>query len=86
MNNLRNRVMIIGNLGQDPEIKTLEAARKVAHFTMLTNDAYKNNTTVGNRRNNLAQHRCMEWFGRTCRQVPEKGREVAVDGRRLQEL
>ena len=42
MNALRNRVMLIGNLGQDPDIKTLDSGKKVAHFTLATNDVYKN--------------------------------------------
>ena len=42
MNSLKNRVQLIGNLGQDPEMKTLESGKKVAHFTLATNDGYKN--------------------------------------------
>ena len=39
MNALRNRVQLIGNLGQDPEIKTLDGGKKVVHFTMATNES-----------------------------------------------
>src|SRR5665647_3523483 len=41
MNALRNKVQLIGRLGQDPDIKTLESGKKVVHFTMATNENYK---------------------------------------------
>ncbi|HOB71904.1 MAG TPA: single-stranded DNA-binding protein, partial [bacterium] len=42
MNAMRNKVLLIGNLGQDPEIKTLESGKKVARFTLATNESFKN--------------------------------------------
>ena len=42
MNALRNKVQLIGRLGQDPEIKTLESGKKVARFNLATNESYKN--------------------------------------------
>ncbi|MFZ2338245.1 MAG: single-stranded DNA-binding protein [Bacteroidales bacterium] len=42
MNALRNKVQLIGRLGQDPEIRTLESGKKVAHFNLATNESYKN--------------------------------------------
>ena len=42
MNALRNRVQLIGNLGNTPEAKTLESGTKLAKFTMATNETYKN--------------------------------------------
>ncbi|OFY66365.1 MAG: single-stranded DNA-binding protein [Bacteroidetes bacterium RBG_19FT_COMBO_42_7] len=81
MNNLRNRVMLIGNLGQDPEIKTLESGKKVAHFTIATNDAYKN--TDGQKIEETTWHNIVAWNGLAERagKFLKKGREVAVDGR-----
>jgi single-strand DNA-binding protein len=81
MNNLRNRVMLIGNLGQDPEIKTLESGKKVAHFTIATNDAYKN--TDGQKIEETTWHNIVAWNGLAERAARflKKGREVAVDGR-----
>ena len=43
MNNLKNRVQLIGHVGNDPEIKTFEGGRKLATVTLATNDHYKNN-------------------------------------------
>jgi len=81
MNNLRNRVMLIGNLGQDPEIKTLESGKKVAHFTIATNDAYKN--TDGQKVEETTWHSIVAWNGLAERagKFLKKGKEVAVEGR-----
>jgi single-strand DNA-binding protein len=37
MNSLRNKVQLIGNLGNDPEIITLESGKKLAKFSLATN-------------------------------------------------
>ena len=42
MNSLKNRVTLIGNLGQDPETKTTESGKKMVNFTLATDDGYKN--------------------------------------------
>ena len=44
MNTLRNKVQLIGNLGNDPEIITLESGKKLAKFSIATNESYKNAT------------------------------------------
>ncbi|MFH0842845.1 MAG: single-stranded DNA-binding protein [Bacteroidota bacterium] len=81
MNALRNRVMLIGNLGQDPEIKTLESGKKVAHFTLATNNTYKNGD--GQQVEETAWHNIVAWNGLAERasKYLKKGKEVAVDGR-----
>ena len=42
MNALKNRVQLIGHVGQDPEIKNLEGGKKVATISLATNDHYMN--------------------------------------------
>ena len=42
MNTLRNKVQLIGNLGNKPEIITLDSGKKLAKFSMATNETYKN--------------------------------------------
>ena len=42
MNNLRNRVQIIGHLGANPEIKELENGNKMTKLNIATNESYKN--------------------------------------------
>ena len=37
-----NKVILIGNLGKDPEVKHLESGRAVANFSLATSETYKN--------------------------------------------
>ncbi|HZH94653.1 MAG TPA: single-stranded DNA-binding protein, partial [Flavisolibacter sp.] len=39
---LKNKVQLIGNLGNAPEIKTTEGGKKLARFSMATNESYRN--------------------------------------------
>ena len=41
MNSLRNKVQLIGRLGQEPEIITLDSGKKLAKFSIATNEKYK---------------------------------------------
>lgn len=78
---LRNRVTLIGNLGQDPQIKDLENGRKVAHFTIATNDGFKN--ADGQKVEETTWHNIVAWNGlaETASRYLKKGREVALEGR-----
>ena len=81
MNNLRNRVQLIGNLGADPEIKQTGSGRKLAKFSMATSDNYKNNK--GEWVENTQWHRLEAW-GKVAEIVERflrKGSEVAIEGR-----
>ena len=42
MTNLRNRVQLIGNLGNTPEIKDFEGGKKLAKLSIATNESYRN--------------------------------------------
>ena len=42
MNTLKNKVQLIGNLGNDPEIINLESGKMLAKFSIATNESYKN--------------------------------------------
>ena len=81
MNSLKNRVTLIGNLGQDPDTKTTEIGKKIARFTLATNDGYKN--AVGQRVNETTWHNIVAWNGQAdiAGRFLNKGREVAVEGR-----
>lgn len=81
MNTLRNRVQLIGNLGQDPEMKTLENGKKVAKFTLATKDDHKN--ADGQKVSETTWHNIVAWNGiaDTASKYLKKGNEVAVEGR-----
>ena len=81
MNTLRNRVQLIGNLGQDPETKTLESGKKVVRFSLATSDSFKNSD--GQKVNETTWHNVVAWnsLADIAGKYLKKGREVAVEGR-----
>ncbi len=83
MNALRNKVQLIGNLGQDPEIVLLENGGKLAKFSIATNETYRN--SEGNKVTDTQWHNVVAW-GKTAEIVENylgKGSEVAVEGKLL---
>ena len=81
MNALRNRVLLIGNLGQDPEILDSENGTKRARFSIATNETYRN--SLGEKVTDTQWHQVVAW-GKTAEIVASyltKGREVAVEGK-----
>jgi single-strand DNA-binding protein len=81
MNAMKNRVQLIGNVGQDPEIRTFENGRKVAHLNIATNESYRNDK--GEKIEQTEWHRVTAW-GKTAEIIEKfvvKGKEVAVDGK-----
>jgi single-strand DNA-binding protein len=81
MNALRNRVQLIGRLGQDPEVKTLESGKKVTNFTMATNETYKG--ADGNKTEETTWHNIVAWNGlaEISSKYLKKGKEVCIEGR-----
>src|SRR5690606_31356048 len=81
MNALRNKVQLIGNLGNDPEVINLEGGSKLAKFSMATNESYKN--AKGEKVTDTQWHNVVAW-GKTAEVVEnylKKGNEVAVEGK-----
>ncbi|MGD0581381.1 MAG: single-stranded DNA-binding protein [Bacteroidales bacterium] len=81
MNTLKNRVQLIGNLGMDPETKTLESGKKVVKFTMATSDSFKNGD--GQKINETTWHNVVAWNGLAdiAGKFLKKGGQVAVEGK-----
>jgi single-strand DNA-binding protein len=81
MNNLRNRVQLIGNLGQDPEVKTLESGKRVANFTIATREEFKN--AEGQKVSESIWHNIVAWNGLAdiVSKYLKKGNEVALEGK-----
>ena len=81
MNALRNKVLLIGNLGQDPDILVMESGNKMARFSIATNETYRNGK--GERITDTQWHQVIAW-GKTAEIVENyltKGKEVAVEGK-----
>ncbi|MDG1714498.1 single-stranded DNA-binding protein [Lacinutrix sp.] len=81
MNTLRNKVQLIGNLGNDPEIINLESGNTVAKFSIATNESYKN--ASGEKVTDTQWHRIVA-FGKTAQIIEKyvtKGKEIAIEGK-----
>jgi len=81
MNSLRNSVKLIGNLGSDPEVKTLEGGNKMAKFSLATNDGYRNSN--GDWVKDTQWHQVVAW-GKTAEIVEKflsKGNEIVLEGK-----
>ena len=81
MNAMKNTVQLIGHVGQDPEIKNLDGGKKLANFTIATNDSYKNDK--GEKVEQTEWHKLVAW-GKTAEIIEKyviKGKEIAIEGK-----
>jgi len=81
MNTLRNKVQLIGNLGNDPEIITLDSGKKLAKFSLATNEYYKD--ADGQKQTKTDWHNLVAW-NKTAEIIENyvtKGKEIAVQGK-----
>ncbi len=81
MNAIKNKVQLIGNLGQDPEIVNLENGSKLAKFSIATSESYKN--AQGEKVEETQWHNIVAW-GKIAEIVENflaKGKQVAVEGK-----
>ncbi|WP_139957305.1 single-stranded DNA-binding protein [Flavicella sediminum] len=81
MSNLRNKVQLIGHLGNDPEIINLESGKKLAKFSLATNDSYTN--ANGEKVDSTEWHNLVMW-NKTAEVVEKylkKGQEIAIEGK-----
>ena len=81
MNNLRNRVQLIGNLGMSPEVKNLENGKMVAKLSIATNETYKN--AQGEKIKDTQWHNLVAWGNNAkfAQNYLQKGQEVAIEGK-----
>ena len=81
MNNLRNRVQLIGNLGTDPEIKVFDSGKKKVNLALATSDNYRNASEE--KVEQTQWHNIIGW-GKTAdiaEKYLKKGSEIAIDGK-----
>ena len=76
-----NRVILIGNIGRDPEIRTTQGGDKVASFSLATSERWKDKTS-GDRKESTTWHRCVAWgpLVKVIEEYTSKGSKVAVEG------
>ncbi len=81
MNALKNKVQLIGYLGNAPEVKTLESGKKVANFNVATNESYQN--AKGEKVTETQWHRVVAWgkVADIAARYLDKGKEVAIEGK-----
>ena len=81
MSTLRNKVQLIGNIGNDPKISVLESGTKTVRFAMATNEYYKN--AKGEKVQSTQWHNVVAWDKRAdvIEQYAHKGKEIAIEGK-----
>src|SRR4029450_1686480 len=75
-----NKVLLIGNLGKDPEVRFTGGGQAVARFPVATSEVW--NDREGQRQEHTDRHNLVGWGkqAETCGQYLQKGRQVYVEG------
>jgi single-strand DNA-binding protein len=76
-----NKVILVGNLGKDPEVRHLENGRAVANFSLATSETYKNKQ--GERVTNTEWHNVVLWspIAEIAEKFLKKGNQVYIEGK-----
>jgi len=76
-----NKVILVGNLGKDPEVRHLEGGVTVANFSLATTEVYKDRT--GARKENTEWHNIVVWRGLAdlAEKYLKKGMTIYLEGR-----
>lgn len=78
---LRNKVQLIGNLGNAPEVKTLDDGKKIARFSMATNEIFRDR--AGRKETETTWHNVVAWgkIAELAERYLTKGKEIAIEGK-----
>jgi single-strand DNA-binding protein len=81
MNALKNKVQLIGNLGNAPEVRNTENGKKLARFSVATNESYRN--AKGEKITETQWHNLIAWgkVADIAEKYLAKGSEVAIEGK-----
>jgi single-strand DNA-binding protein len=76
-----NKVILIGNLGSDPELRYMATGTAVANFSLATKDAWTGKE--GNKEERTEWHRIVAWgrLGEICGEYLTKGKQVYIEGK-----
>ena len=77
-----NKVILVGRLGRDPEVRYTPDGRAIANFSIATSDEWKDKNT-GEKKERAEWHRIVVFgkMGEICGQYLNKGRQVYIEGR-----
>ncbi|MDG2330063.1 MAG: single-stranded DNA-binding protein [Flavobacteriales bacterium] len=77
-----NKVILIGNLGKDPEVRYLEGGTAVANFTLATSESFKDRNT-GEKKSITDWHNIVVWRGlaELVEKYLKKGSKIYVEGK-----
>jgi single-strand DNA-binding protein len=77
-----NKVILVGRLGNDPEVRYTQDGSAVASFSIATSDEWKDKET-GDKKERTEWHRIVAWrkLGEICGEYLSKGRQVYVEGK-----
>lgn len=77
-----NKVILVGNLGKDPEVRTLDNGTKVARFSLATTESYKDRNS-GERIDQTEWHNIVLWRGlaEIAERFLRKGSQIYVEGK-----
>ena len=77
-----NKVILVGNLGRDPEIRYTPSGVAVANFTIATTEKWKDKNS-GEMQEKTEWHRIVAWrrLGEICGEYLSKGRQVYIEGK-----
>ena len=81
MSTLRNKVQLIGNVGNTPETTTFESGKKVTRFSLATNESYHSGD--GKKVQQTDWHNVVAWGKQAdvIEKYVSKGKEVAIEGK-----
>ncbi len=81
MNALKNKVQLIGNLGNAPEVRNTESGKKLVRFSIATSETYRN--AKGEKVKETQWHNVIAWgkVAEVAEKYLAKGSEVAIEGK-----
>jgi single-strand DNA-binding protein len=81
MDSIKNKVTLIGHIGNAPEIRSFDNNKKMARMSVATNESYKNQK--GERVTETTWHNVVMWgtLANLAERLIKKGSEVAIEGK-----
>jgi single-strand DNA-binding protein len=77
-----NKVILVGNLGNDPEVRTMQSGDKVVNLSLATSESWKDKAT-GERKENTQWHRIVvfnQGLVNVCENYLKKGSKIYIEG------